>query len=153
MLSFKFHVLEWCACFSFARWRYSNISCVLEKSHFTSCVNNIYLYAERRDLATEITRINGFVGVGMPHDTVTYIPDSKVHGANMGPTWVLSVPDGPHVGPMPCYQGYTLYNMCTDSFVVTLSSLNWVKWFICPYSAWMLYRLWGNCKIGSVSVK
>ena len=28
------------------------------------------------------------------------IPDSKVHGANMGPTWVLSAPDGPHVGPM-----------------------------------------------------
>ena len=25
---------------------------------------------------------------------------SKVHGANMGPTWVLSAPDGPHVGPM-----------------------------------------------------
>ena len=24
----------------------------------------------------------------------------KVHGANMGPTWVLSSPDGPHVGPM-----------------------------------------------------
>ena len=23
-----------------------------------------------------------------------------VHGANMGPTWVLSAPDGPHVGPM-----------------------------------------------------
>ena len=23
-------------------------------------------------------------------------PDSKVHGANMGPTWVLSAPDGPH---------------------------------------------------------
>ena len=29
-----------------------------------------------------------------------HYPDSKVHGANMGPTWVLSVPDGPHVGPM-----------------------------------------------------
>ena len=27
-------------------------------------------------------------------------PDSKVHGANMGHTWVLSAPDGPHVGPM-----------------------------------------------------
>ena len=26
--------------------------------------------------------------------------DSKIHGANMGPTWVLSAPDGPHVGPM-----------------------------------------------------
>ena len=28
------------------------------------------------------------------------IPDSKVHGANLGPTWVLSAPDGPHVDPM-----------------------------------------------------
>ena len=28
------------------------------------------------------------------------IPDSKVHGANMGPNWVLSSPNGPHVGPM-----------------------------------------------------
>ena len=28
------------------------------------------------------------------------LPISKVHGANMGLTWVLSAPDGPHVGPM-----------------------------------------------------
>ena len=27
-------------------------------------------------------------------------PDSKVHGANTGPTWVLMAPDGPHFGPM-----------------------------------------------------
>ena len=27
-------------------------------------------------------------------------PDSKVHVAHMGPTWVLSAPGGPHVGPM-----------------------------------------------------
>ena len=27
-------------------------------------------------------------------------PDSKAHGSNMGPTWVLSAPDGSHVGPM-----------------------------------------------------
>ena len=27
-------------------------------------------------------------------------PDSKIHAANMGPTWVLSAPDGPHIGPM-----------------------------------------------------
>ena len=27
------------------------------------------------------------------------VEDNKVHGANMGPTWVLSAPDGPHVGP------------------------------------------------------
>ena len=28
------------------------------------------------------------------------IPDNRVHGANMGPTWVLSAPDGPHLGSM-----------------------------------------------------
>ena len=28
------------------------------------------------------------------------LPDNKVHGANMGPAWVLLVPDGPHVDPM-----------------------------------------------------
>ena len=33
-------------------------------------------------------------------DDFMSIPVSKVHGANMGPTWVLSAPAGPHVGPM-----------------------------------------------------
>ena len=28
------------------------------------------------------------------------IPDNNVHGANLGPTWVLSAQDGPFVGPM-----------------------------------------------------
>ena len=28
------------------------------------------------------------------------IPDSKVHGVNMGPHWVLSAPDGLHISPM-----------------------------------------------------
>ena len=32
--------------------------------------------------------------------TVIYSPDSEIHGANMGPTWVLSAPDRPHVGAM-----------------------------------------------------
>ena len=30
----------------------------------------------------------------------THIPDSKVHGANMGPIWVLPAPVGSHIGPM-----------------------------------------------------
>ena len=29
-----------------------------------------------------------------------FIQYSKVHGANMGPTRVLSAPGGPHVGPI-----------------------------------------------------
>ena len=28
------------------------------------------------------------------------VPDSKVHGANMGPIWGRQGPGGPHVGPM-----------------------------------------------------
>ena len=33
-------------------------------------------------------------------------PDSKVLGANMGPIWVLSAPDGPLVGPWTLLSGY-----------------------------------------------
>ena len=37
----------------------------------------------------------------MPNNSVRIgFPDNIVHGTNMGPTWALSAPDGPHVGPM-----------------------------------------------------
>ena len=32
--------------------------------------------------------------------TFTQFPDSEVHVTNMGPTWVLSAPGGPHADPM-----------------------------------------------------
>ena len=36
-----------------------------------------------------------------PHAVTRHTgPDNKVHEAYMGPTWVLSAPDGPHVGSM-----------------------------------------------------
>ena len=50
--------------------------------------------------------------------TVLENPDSKVHGANMGPTWVLSAPDGPHVGRM---------NLAIREALPRLVTLN-VKW-------------------------
>ena len=63
-------------------------------------------------------------------------PDSKVHGAKMGPTWILSAPDGPHVGPMnlairvaiPCefYKEYP-------------SLLAWA-WYI-----WLFVHVGGQC--------
>ena len=34
--------------------------------------------------------------LSLSHNT----PHNKVHGANMGPIWVLSAPDVPHIGPM-----------------------------------------------------
>ena len=59
----------------------------------------------------------------MPH-----FPDSKVHGANMRPTWVLSAPDGPHVGPM---------NLAI--IVVSLSSHhNWHVNYPSPSASWFI---------------
>ena len=37
------------------------------------------------------------------------IPDSKVHGANMGPIWGRQDPGGPHVGPMNFAIWHVLY--------------------------------------------
>ena len=55
------------------------------------------------------------------------LPDSKVHGANMGPTWVLSAPDGPHE---PCFQGVysTKYarSFAVPCYVVAISSVLWI---------------------------
>ena len=34
------------------------------------------------------------------NNTLHDVPDSKVHGAIMGPIWGQQDPDGPHVGPM-----------------------------------------------------
>ena len=49
------------------------------------------------------------------------IPDSKVYGANMGPTWVLSAPDAcwPHE---PCYQGSLLHEL------YVLTDNGWTDW-------------------------
>ena len=52
------------------------------------------------------------------------LPDSKVHGANMGPTWVLSAPCWAH---KPCYQGSVLLvPLCVGStgFHIMTSSLS-----------------------------
>ena len=41
-------------------------------------------------------------------------PDSKVHLAHIGPTWFLSAPGGPHVGPMNLANWVTHQNHFTD---------------------------------------
>ena len=37
-------------------------------------------------------------------------PDSKVHGANMGPIWGRQDPGGPHVGPM----NFAIWDIATN---------------------------------------
>ena len=39
-------------------------------------------------------------------------PDSKVHGANMGPIWGRQDPGGPHVGPM----NFAIWDQLTMSY-------------------------------------
>ena len=63
-------------------------------------------------------------------------PDSKVHGANMGPTWVLSVPDGPHVGPM----NLAIRETMSDMYV--LSNCAWSRYLI-----WDVVSLLPHCLV------
>ena len=76
-------------------------------------------------------------------------PDSKVHGANMGPTWVLSAIDGPHVGSTNlairvyvCMTGdgavkqYVLYISCVCVYLCL-----YVRIYITVTSWWPLWRL------------
>ena len=60
--------------------------------------------------------------------------DSKVHGANMGPTWVLSSPGGPHVGPMnlAIWEGFAGNQTCR----VTAWSLAFLHWNESNTIAW-----------------
>ena len=58
----------------------------------------IYIVIKHKDVALFAVCIKAMLLTGV-HLSVK-IPDSKVHGANMGPIWVLSAPGGPHVGPM-----------------------------------------------------
>ena len=53
--------------------------------------------------------------------THTYFPDSKVHGANMGPIGGWQGPGGPHVGPM----NFAIW-VCTDSNILA----NTHQWII-----------------------
>ena len=57
------------------------------------------------------------------------IPDSKVRGANMGPTWVLSAPGVPHVGPenyQGCYRHRTVRCATNGSHSATTNAnLRW----------------------------
>ena len=83
-------------------------------------------------------------------------PDSKVHGANMGPTWVLSAPDGPHVSPMNLairvyYSGWAFYSspcvpdilwpfMCCWQFCLRFQYGEVACWGCCYF--WVNIHIW-----------
>ena len=69
------------------------------------------------------------------------VPDSIVRGPNMGPTWVLSAPDGPHVGPMNLARG-----VGWGCFILLwfISKSKWFVGFLWTYSSGLLHGHWGN---------
>ena len=59
-------------------------------------------------------------------------PDNKIHGADMGPTWVISAPDWPHE---PCWQ-------CTWVLKIRLQNQNgqvWLLLLIYCCNSWLIY--------------
>ena len=66
--------------------------------------------------------------------------DGKVHGANMEPTWVLSAPGGPHVGPMNLAIReaitWTLLTLFTDTYMHYSAWIDVLTWSDQSYSIW-----------------
>ena len=59
--------------------------------------------------------------------TEVTLPDSKVHGANMGPTWGRQDPGMPHVGPMnlAIWAGFRMHgNTCSEIYFCLNEAIN-----------------------------
>ena len=63
------------------------------------------------------------LGPNMSMCRLKMYPDSKVHGANKGPTWVLTAPDGPHEPCYQAYQGTTVYRELVSIHISEASTL------------------------------
>ena len=68
-------------------------------SHWFQYHNPYFGHVTVRENGKRQTKMGSCLG-GLQRVPLYTNQDSKVHGANMGPYWVLSAPDGTHVGPM-----------------------------------------------------
>ena len=111
------HVQGLCCLYSIA-WSYL----IEENFMFSFLVRwNIY-WISLRDVITQ-HRL-------MEWKYIIKLPDNKVHGTNMGPTWVLSAPFGPHIGPM-------------DLAIRVFVFIGWCV-FLIPYDFFSWFgNLWG----------
>ena len=80
-------------------------------------------------------KIEIYCYITWPQDTLYQLyPYCKIHVANMGPTWVLSAPDGPIVAPCTLLSGITWQNGAGDA---KISNNVWLVFvdvltFLCP---------------------
>ena len=80
-----------------------NIRRNLNHSHIVNCIPEITIikYHFKRKYILWRKRVSDvFVSSNKLCSSLNMFPDSKVHGANMGPIWGPQDPGGPHVGLM-----------------------------------------------------
>ena len=80
-------------------WKNSNVIIFNLCTKFSTACESFYCsyFMGYQEPTNDFEHACNFIGI---HLGWINIPDSKVHGTNMGPTWVLSVPGRPHVGLM-----------------------------------------------------
>ena len=66
------------------------------------------------------------------------IPDSKVHGANMGPIWGRQDPGGPHVGPM----NFVIWDVLSWWYYLQVSSLTLEQSYDALVSVIQHWKIW-----------
>ena len=77
------------------------------------------------------------------------LPNSKVHGANMGPSWVLSALDGPHVGPINLAIKVVIFHVGGDNGVSSVinnvqASWEWLDSAMFLYTTHCIFSLYIN---------
>ena len=84
-------------------------------------------------------------------------PDSKVHGANMGPTWVLPAPDGPHFVPTNLAIRILVHVKCwlASAFLCSLRSICKIKIIILlrtshPIKRWFILTWEGTGEVNTL---
>ena len=77
--------------------------CALVSKKYYASLSKLISIAQRKAVVTIFITHWSYRSLALRHQLQIilnlHIPDSKVHGANMGPSWVLSAPVGPHVAP------------------------------------------------------
>ena len=76
------------------------ISSYLTTTSTKAMYNGIYSIGQPQTTSENTTSCPSVVIGGSTSVNGNSYSNSKVCGANMGPNWVLSAPDGPHVDPM-----------------------------------------------------
>ena len=78
-----------------------HIICIANGFFFALMSNFIHMKIRNAIIHPHHNGIDDINKLPLKEWTTNYtIPDSKVHVAHMGSTWVLSAPGGPHVGPI-----------------------------------------------------